>query len=211
MKRYILQTLIRLCRCQSVFVQKVHFLMLQLFVYLFTSSSGVVLQVSLCYGQLSVIHPSSTFHIFDISRIISWIELKLGGRHWTYKEVQNCELHNWKSFHSNIQDGRHGCNLETIQTTSSKLLVRLSQNLMGGIWETWRFRLLDLFHSSIQDGTPQQSSRKSSNDISKTELDWAQTWWDALGRHGDSELQKSFCSHIQDGHHDFKWHLLPNH
>ena len=30
--------------------------------------------------------------------------------------------------------------------------------------------------------------------------DWAQTWLEAFGSHGDSELLKSFCSHIQDGH-----------
>ena len=33
----------------------------------------------------------STFHIFDISfRIQSRIELKLGGRHWGYMEIENC-------------------------------------------------------------------------------------------------------------------------
>ena len=29
--------------------------------------------------------------------------------------------------------------------------------------------------------------------------DWAQTWWEALGPHGDVELLKSFRSDIQDG------------
>ena len=33
------------------------------------------------------------------------------------------------------------------------------------------------------------------------ELDRAKTWWEALERHGDSELLKSFCYDIQDGRH----------
>ena len=39
---------------------------------------------------LYVVRPYLTFHIFDISsRIVSWIELKLGGRNWGYMEIQN--------------------------------------------------------------------------------------------------------------------------
>ena len=38
-----------------------------------------------------VIHLSLPFHIFDISsRTISWIELKLSGRHCGNMEIQNC-------------------------------------------------------------------------------------------------------------------------
>ena len=32
-------------------------------------------------------------------------------------------------------------------------------------------------------------------------LDGVETWWRALGQHGDSELLKWFGSDIQDGHH----------
>ena len=32
-------------------------------------------------------------------------------------------------------------------------------------------------------------------------LDWAKTWWGALGWHGDWELLKSFCCDIHNGRH----------
>ena len=52
---------------------------------------GAVLQVSSCHGLLSVIRPSLAFHIFDISsRTLSWIELKLSGRHCGNIVIQNC-------------------------------------------------------------------------------------------------------------------------
>ena len=39
----------------------------------------------------SVRHQSLAFHIFDISsRTISWIEMKLSGRHCDNMEIQNC-------------------------------------------------------------------------------------------------------------------------
>ena len=47
-------------------------------------------------------------------------------------------------------------------------------------------------------------------------LDWAENWWEALEQHRDSELLKSFCYNIQDGHHGshilkiIKPHLLMN-
>ena len=31
--------------------------------------------------------------------------------------------------------------------------------------------------------------------------DWAETWWEALRRHGDSKLLKPFCYYIHDGRH----------
>ena len=31
--------------------------------------------------------------------------------------------------------------------------------------------------------------------------DWAKNWWEALGRPGDSELLKTLCYDIHDGHH----------
>ena len=38
-----------------------------------------------------VSRPSLAFHIFDVSsRTISWIELKLSGRHCGDMEIQNC-------------------------------------------------------------------------------------------------------------------------
>ena len=38
----------------------------------------------------SVVRPALAFHIFDISsRIVSRIELKLGGRYCGYMEIQN--------------------------------------------------------------------------------------------------------------------------
>ena len=36
---------------------------------------------------------------------------------------------------------------------------------------------------------------------SQTMSDWAETWWEALERHRDSELLISFRSDIQDGGH----------
>ena len=31
--------------------------------------------------------------------------------------------------------------------------------------------------------------------------DCAKTWWEVLGRHGDSDLLKTFCYNILGGHH----------
>ena len=47
-----------------------------------------------------------------------------------------------KSFCSDIQDGCQGSRLENLQTASAyEWQVGLSQNLVGGIGETWRFRI----------------------------------------------------------------------
>ena len=40
--------------------------------------------------------------------------------------------------------------------------------------------------------------------------DRAKTWWEALGRHGDSELLKPFCYDIHDGSHLEGLQLLPH-
>ena len=62
-----------------------------LILFIIISSPGTLLQVSLCHGQLSVVCCSLlAFHIFDISRTKSWIELKLSGRHCANIEIQNC-------------------------------------------------------------------------------------------------------------------------
>ena len=37
--------------------------------------------------------------------------------------------------------------------------------------------------------------------LSKGKSDWPQTWWEALGWHGDLELLILFHSNIQDGCH----------
>ena len=60
------------------------------FCCLLISSPRALLQVNLCRGLLSVVRSSLAFHIFDISRTISWIELKLSGRHCGNMEIQNC-------------------------------------------------------------------------------------------------------------------------
>ena len=52
--------------------------------------------VACCPVCPSAICPSLIFHIFDIaSRTVSQIELKLGGRHWGYMEIQNCLNHSF--------------------------------------------------------------------------------------------------------------------
>ena len=63
----------------------------------------------------SVIHrPSLAFHIFDISRAKSWIELKLRGEAlWQFGDSELLKL-----FRSDIQDGRHGSHIEILQSTS---------------------------------------------------------------------------------------------
>ena len=46
------------------------------------------------------------------------------------------------------------------------------------------------------------TSWNSSNNISsQTLLDWAEMWWEAQDRHGNSKLLKLFWSNIQDGLH----------
>ena len=45
--------------------------------------------------------------------------------------------------------------------------------------------------------------------LRKGNLDYAETWWEALGRHGDSELLNLFHSDIQDGHLEILQRTLP--
>ena len=48
--------------------------------------------------------------------------------------------------------------------------------------------------------------------LANAKLDWAETWSEALGRHGESELLKLFHSNIQDGQHfeTLQQYLHPN-
>ena len=60
---------------------------------------------------------NSSNHIFP--NMIAQIEPKLDGRHRGDMEIRNA-----KSFSSNIPDGGHGDNLETLQTTSDSRLLK---------------------------------------------------------------------------------------
>ena len=99
---------------------------------------------------------------------------------------------------SDIQDGR----ILKLFKRHSEHYVGLNWNLMGGIVGHWRFRTTKIALFRYPGWTPWQPSIKSSNHIKPrvgTLSDWAQTWWEALGRYGDSELLKCFQSDIQYG------------
>ena len=50
---------------------------------------------------------------------------------------------------------------------------------------------------------PRWRSWKSSDLIcSRMVSDWGELWWEALGRHGNSEMLKPFCYDIYDGRHN---------
>ena len=122
-----------------------------------------------------------------------------------------------KSFRSDIQDGCHGGHLES-------LLPNHMLDWAETWWEALEWHrdseLLKSFRLAIQDGRldhygSQHDGRHWSDieiqvailKIFKPHLlqngksDWAKTWWDALGQHGDSELLKPFCYGIHDGRH----------
>ena len=81
-----------------------------------------------------------------------------------------------------IQDGRHGGRLEILQTTSPlKPLVGRSQNLMGGITVTQRFRITNI--------VPFRYPVNSSNDIYSHSVSRIEPKLD--GRHeSDTDIQK---------------------
>ena len=118
-----------------------------------------------------------------------------------------CEASQWhrdwkllKSFHSDIQDGRHG----------GRLFFKRHLLLNPPI----ELKLDGRHHSD----TEIQNCKNHCIPISKMaataaileffkrhlllnpKSDWAETWWDASQRHRDSKLLKSFRSDIQDGH-----------
>ena len=121
-----------------------------------------------------------------------------------------------KSFRSNIQDGRHGGHLENLQTICSRTISRINSNLVGGIEETWKFRIAKIIPVRYPRWPPWPPSWDSSKHLlPNSRLDWAETWCEASEIHRDSESLKLFCSDIQDGPPAailkiFKPHLLPN-
>ena len=125
--------------------------------------------------------------------------------HWAETLWEALERHRdselLRLFCSDIQDGRHGGHLEILQTTSPpKPKVGLSQNLMGSITVTQRFRIAKIapFRYPRWPAILKFFKRHL---IPNNKSDWAETWWEALESYRDSELLKSFCSRIQDGRH----------
>ena len=59
---------------------------------------------------------SAILKIFK-QQTVSWIELKLDGRHRSNREIQNFFL--LKLFRSDTQDGPHGGHFENLQTVSA--------------------------------------------------------------------------------------------
>ena len=102
-----------------------------------------------------------------------------------------------KSFRSGIQDGRHGGNLEILQTTSPPKQPS---------WNSSN----DISSQTVSPTDYGQQSWNSSNDISSQtfKLDWAKTWWEAYQWHRDSDLLKSLRSDIQDGRHGGNLEIL---
>ena len=123
----------------------------------------------------------------------------------TWWEASEChrDYELLKLFCSDIQDGRHVGHLESVQITSPKSSVRLSQILMGGIGATWIFRIAKIVPFWYPRWPPWWPSWNSSNDIlPNLTLNWAETWWEASKLHKDSALLKSFLLAVQDGHQD---------
>ena len=89
------------------------------------------------------------------------------------------------------------------EISSPEPKVGLSWNLMEGIEGTWRFRIAEIILFRYPRWLPWWLSRKSFKPHLRwnAKSDWNQTWWKALGWHGNSELLKLFRSIIQDGHH----------
>ena len=79
---------------------------------------------------------------------------------------------------------------------------------------TWRFRIAKSFHFSILDGHLVMEAilkilkRHLLTNSTNTNSGRAETWWEALGRCGDSELLNLFHSDIQDGRHGGHFEIL---
>ena len=113
-----------------------------------------------------------------------------------------------KSFRSDIQ---YGHILKFFKQHLLPNLVGLSQNLMGSIPVTQRFRIAKTVAFRYPSWLPWLPSWNSSNDLLQDrKSDCAKNWWEALQWHRDSELLKSFCSDIQDGCHRGHLEILQN-
>ena len=146
--------------------------------------------MELCCGLLFIVH-LSVVHIFDISsRIV---------RHWAETWWEALGLHGdselLKLLCSDIQDGGH---LEIVQTASPLKPCWIELKLDGRHWEDMEIQNCYNQFVLISKIAATASILKifKPHLLLNAKLDWAQAWLEALGRHGDSELLKSFHSNI---------------
>ena len=150
----------------------------------FISSPGALLQVTYAMTCCPSVRPSLAFHIFDISsRTISWIELKLKGRHCGNMEIQN-------SKNRSVPISKMAAILKFFKR-------HLLPNHMFDWAETWweasqwhRFRIAKIV--PFQEAAILKFFKRHL--LPNRKSDWAKAWWEASQWHRDSELLKSFRS-----------------
>ena len=108
---------------------------------------------------------------------------------WLEASEQHRDSELLKLCHFGIKAGHHGCHLENLQTTSTpEQQVKLSQNLVGGIRVTWRFKIAKFVLFQYPRWPLFWPSWKSWNDICSQMVSSIKL--KLSGRHwGDMEIQ----------------------
>ena len=105
-----------------------------------------------------------------------------------------------KSLRSDIHDGCHGGHLEIVQTISPPepwIEIKLDGRHQGDMKIQ---NCLKRFVPIVKiTAIPAIQKIFNPHLLPNVKSDCTLTWWETLGRHGDSELLKSFCSDIQYG------------
>ena len=128
--------------------------------------------------------------LYDISRTESQFVLVLDGGYRGDTNIQNCSIRS-------VSISKMATILKFFKRhLTQDRKVRLSWNLLGGIGTTWRFSIAKIV-SFRYPRWPMAAIFKlfKRHILSNGNSDWADTWWEISGRHGDSELLKSIRSH----------------
>ena len=110
------------------------------------------------------------------------------------------------------QDGRQGDHLEILWTTSPQKPCQFEMKHGGRHRATWRFRTAEIAPFGYQRWTYMAAILKNFKRqlLPTGKSDLGETWWEAFGRHGDSELLKSLRLDIYDGRTAGLFKLLKN-
>ena len=159
--------------------------------WLFFSSPGALLQVSLCHGQLSIIGPSSVVSFLHFRHLLQTRKLDWAETRWEASEwLWDSEL--LKSFHSHIHDG---CMAAIYKFFRQHLLPNHKSDWAKTWWEAserQRFRIAKIVSYWYPRWPPWRPSWNSLNDISSQTIGRIELkQWETSELHRNSELHWS--------------------
>ena len=101
-----------------------------------------------------------------------------------------------KSFRPDIHDGRHGSYLDFFK----RHFPNSKWSYVETSWEAWGItEIQNSYYRSVSISRATVLKFFKPLLLPNRRSDWAEPWWEALGWHADSELQKSSRSNIQYG------------